>query len=557
MDEIIVIGALLLLTVIFVIMGIAEKHRYEKVIKERISAEYGKKPDAETAERLHLAEAYYREYPGKWDIDDITWSDLDMDRLFTVMNRTYSSAGEEMLYDMLRKPVFDEDELKRREESIVYFSEHKQEREQLQYLFASVGKNRYYSLYDYLRFAGELEGGDKLKYHIAAPILLLLAVAMIFVSTGTGILLTIAVVVANMVSYYRVKGRILPYYTNLRYILHVIAAGEQIGNLQLPVCEIEQDRIRQSVSGMGKFRSGAGIILAGEQNSGNPMEILRDYLYMLLHIDIIFFYRTYKEMNDKHDEIVEIERNLGMIEAMIAVASYRKSTGMWCLPVFDNTQSAVEIAHPLVEDAVTNSYSFSKPVLLTGSNASGKSTFLKTVALAMIMSQTIHTVCAGEYHTSFYRIYSSMALRDDLAGKESYFMAEIRAMSRILEAGEEDGPVVACFVDEVLRGTNTVERIAASTRILEFMAEKGYFCLAATHDIELTGLLEEEYDNYHFEEEIKDNDVLFNYRLQKGKATSRNAIRLLRLMGYDEEIVKKAETMAGKFVKENRWSKEN
>ena len=101
-------------------------------------------------------------------------------------------------------------------------------------------------------------------------------------------------------------------------------------------------------------------------------------------------------------------------------------------------------------------------------------------------------------------------------------MVEIRAMQRILEAGAKEGAKIACFVDEVLRGTNTVERIAASTEILKYMAQQGYFCAAATHDIELTSLLEEVYENYHFSEEIKDGDVLFNYRLQEGKAQTRN-----------------------------------
>lgn len=84
-----------------------------------------------------------------------------------------------------------------------------------------------------------------------------------------------------------------------------------------------------------------------------------------------------------------------------------------------------------------------------------------------------------------------------------------------------------CFVDEVLRGTNTVERISASTEILKSLSAEQVLCFAATHDVELTELLAKEYDNYHFEEEIVEGDVRFNYRLLTGKATTRNAIKLL------------------------------
>ncbi len=80
------------------------------------------------------------------------------------------------------------------------------------------------------------------------------------------------------------------------------------------------------------------------------------------------------------------------------------------------------------------------------------------------------------------------------------------------------------------------------------MAVSGILCFAATHDIELTELLGNEYDNYHFEEDVRDGDVYFNYRLMPGKATTRNAIRLLELMGFDPKIIEKAYGQAEEFV---------
>ena len=128
------------------------------------------------------------------------------------------------------------------------------------------------------------------------------------------------------------------------------------------------------------------------------------------------------------------------------------------------------------------------------------------------------------------------------------------SLKRILDRGYDTLPVL-CFVDEVLRGTNTVERISASTEILKSMAGEGVICFAATHDIELTALLQNQFDNYHFEEKIQDGDVLFNYELQEGKATSRNAIQLLRVMGYDSKIVESATERAAFFLKTGAWTK--
>ena len=110
-----------------------------------------------------------------------------------------------------------------------------------------------------------------------------------------------------------------------------------------------------------------------------------------------------------------------------------------------------------------------------------------------------------------------------------------------------------CFVDEVLRGTNTVERIAASSQILKSLNSENSMCFVATHDIELTSLLEDRYENYHFREEVTDGDVTFSYQLLPGKATTRNAIRLLSIMGYQENIIQKAEQMALEFVQNSHW----
>ena len=192
-------------------------------------------------------------------------------------------------------------------------------------------------------------------------------------------------------------------------------------------------------------------------------------------------------------------------------------------------------------------------VLLTGSNASGKSTFLKTAAVNAILAQTIHTCTADRYCAPLFRIYSSMSLRDDMESGESYYMVEIRALKRILDAAGKTETPVLCFVDEVLRGTNTVERIAASSQILASLGARNIFCFAATHDIELTELLRDRFDNYHFEEEVRDGDVAFPYRLLPGKAVTRNAIRLLELMGYDQRIIRLADEQARHFLETGEW----
>ena len=191
-------------------------------------------------------------------------------------------------------------------------------------------------------------------------------------------------------------------------------------------------------------------------------------------------------------------------------------------------------------------------VLLTGSNASGKSTFLKTVAINQILSQTVYTALAKSFETTFFNVMSSMALKDDIIGGQSYYIVEIRSLKRIIERMNEEVPLLV-FIDEVLKGTNTLERIAASSRILLSLATSKSLCFAATHDIELTFILENYYKNYHFEEQVSENEVIFDYTLRDGRAVTRNAIKLLSILGYPDEIIESATQMAQNYLSTNEW----
>ena len=149
-----------------------------------------------------------------------------------------------------------------------------------------------------------------------------------------------------------------------------------------------------------------------------------------------------------------------------------------------------------------------------------------------------------------------MSLKDSLETGESYYMAEINSIKRILES-KKSGNDVLCFLDEVLRGTNTVERVAAATEILRYLSGSNIITIAATHDIELTYILEKVYNNYFFREEIKKEDdkedIYFSYKLNSGRSDTRNALLLLKVMGYPEEIYENAGKLSEGFLNTGKW----
>jgi DNA mismatch repair ATPase MutS len=147
-----------------------------------------------------------------------------------------------------------------------------------------------------------------------------------------------------------------------------------------------------------------------------------------------------------------------------------------------------------------------------------------------------------------------MAVRDNVVEGDSYFIAELKSLRRILNALSSEVHVL-CFVDEILKGTNTIERIAASAAILDYLADRNCLCMVASHDIELTELQEEIYDNLHFREQITETGIEFDYRIRPGRTTTRNAIKLLSHMQYPQEVVGKAEALAGHFTATRKWQK--
>lgn len=100
-----------------------------------------------------------------------------------------------------------------------------------------------------------------------------------------------------------------------------------------------------------------------------------------------------------------------------------------------------------------------------------------------------------------------------------------------------------------------MERVAASSQLLQALSVRNAMCFAATHDIELTYLLEKNFENYHFEEQLSEGDISFDYCLRKGRADSRNAIRLLSVIGFEEELVQKAQKRVELFLKEGVWTR--
>lgn len=557
--------AVIIMTFIFLIWR--DNRKRKAMIRKKIRRTYGNVPEREydAGDIQNISQYFRRKQNEKFVIDDITWNDLDMDRVYMLVNQTMSSPGEEVLYAMMRMPVFSKEEMEKRERLITFFSNHEKEREEMQLLLSDLGKTRFGSLSETIL---ALEHAPKVSVGIHAGMLAVLLGTIAIVLPMfplQGFFLIFLLSIANITIYYAGSDRKLieAYLDCFSSLLGMLGAADRMETVDWPEVQEQMEHIREGKKVFSHLRRRAVFLTSKNNGSGDPMQILMDYIRMVFHVDILTYNATLKEVQNKTGAIMTLVEHIGELDAAISIASFRNLLPLQCRPRFyeygkeglDKERiylEATDLYHPLISEAVANSVRVEGGTLITGSNASGKSTFLKNMAINAILAQTLNTCTCAAYEAPFLKVMTSMALRDDLLGGESYFIVEIKSLKRILDESQKQEPML-CIIDEVLRGTNTIERIAASSRILRSLALNWVLPMAATHDIELSYILEKYYKNYHFEEEVREHQVVFNYLLQKGRAATRNAIRLLDMLEYDKKIVEDAKKAAEEFERTGAW----
>ncbi len=240
---------------------------------------------------------------------------------------------------------------------------------------------------------------------------------------------------------------------------------------------------------------------------------------------------------------------LGQIEMASSLAQFSASHPEYAFPQMDPesqgspTLVAEEVGHPLLPPSkrVVNDFTLSglgSITLITGSNMSGKSTFLRTLGINVCLAQAGGPVCARSFSAPRMRIFCSLRIKDDLEMGLSYFYAEVKRLKQILDAAADTtAPPVLFLIDEIFKGTNNQERIIGSTAYLKALVKSHGLGLVTTHDLELTGLAAEnrKISNAYFKESVGGGLLVFDYRLHKGLCSETNALRIMAMEGLPIE----------------------
>ena len=236
-------------------------------------------------------------------------------------------------------------------------------------------------------------------------------------------------------------------------------------------------------------------------------------------------------------------KNLATIESLSSIGNLSFNHPDWCFPILTDTKGTFiteEMGHPLIVPAkiVTNSFSTEdtgKLNLITGSNMAGKSTFLRSVGVNTVLAMTGAPVCARKLILHPTKIISTMRVNDNLEESTSTFYAELKKLKTIIEAVNKQENVLL-LLDEILRGTNSFDRHTGSEALIKQLIQKKAVGLLATHDLELAKLMNQYPSaiiNYHFDVQVNNEELYFDYKLKRGICQSMNASLLMKKIGIE------------------------
>lgn len=269
-------------------------------------------------------------------------------------------------------------------------------------------------------------------------------------------------------------------------------------------------------------------------------------MFMLVNILTLWDYQCMVELERWKQESGRLLGTwlqvLGEVEALSSLANIRFEHPDWGMPTVTGDSgglSAQRMGHPLItRNRICNDFDLNEPAriaVITGSNMSGKSTFLRTVGINLVLAYSGAPVCAEAFRCSVMRLWTSMRVADNLEQNISSFYAELLRIKRVVAAARA-GERVCFLLDEIFKGTNSHDRHQGARALIRQLQKQGAYGLISTHDLELGELQKESHGrirNYHFREYYEGEAIRFDYTLRTGISTTRNALYLIRLVGID------------------------
>lgn len=479
-------------------------------------------------------------------VDDSTWSDLGLDDVFAAIDRTTGMPGRQVLYHHLRTYEADPAILAERARQHALFRRDAALRERIQLISDRLdGPGAAYLAPLLLGSLPELPPAAwlfrLLSWLTPACLIGMFVIPPLFLPA-------LLLVCINVGIYATYGQKILPHFAGFSQVVALLDSAAELGGLADPHQLPQLARLRASAGLIATVRRRIGWLVVDRTALPEMVQALFGYLNMLCLLDIGIFLRALHGLRAHRAALVEVFEAVGSLDASIAVASYLESVPVATVPelVARRHFDLTGVYHPLIPDAVDNLFcATDRSALIAGPNMAGKTAFVRTIGLNLILAQTLHFCLARCAVVPRAIVRSAIRREDALAEGSSYFFTEIK---QVLEFTRLDAsaPLHVFLIDEIFRGTNTVERIASSAAVLRHLAQN-HLVFATTHDFELQEILADSYALFHFSDRVLDGHYGFDYHIHAGPVRSRNAIKLLALSGYPVAITDEATTLASRL----------
>ncbi len=483
-------------------------------------------------------------------VDEKTWSDLDFDFLFEKLDGNVSGIGQQYLYHILKKYEKSEKKLKKRFELFSAMKDNQTLRESVQLnLFGLAGVSSYFIAY--LLYGKSL---PFTKYYPVFFVFSALSIISLILIAANGVFLFIAlaVLLINLIVHKIFSKKIYEYFTGFSAFNSLIGSAVAVSKIKSTNNVDEIVFLKKKKNLLVSLRKKLGYLVVDKEQLNDLALIAIDYMNMFMLFDVIAYYRSVNALLKNREDLRAVFEAVASLDAAVSVASYLEGNPDYCNPVFDDSDeiSFTNLRHPLIENAVPNTLeNISGSVLITGSNMSGKTTFIKTVGINALLSQTLYFCLSEEFKTPKMYVQSAIRRDGNLEEGKSYFFAEIERIKDFMKLSESDNKYLF-LIDEIFRGTNTIERLAASTAVLKYLGRKNKV-FVTTHDVELQELLKESFSMHHFSEQVEGDEFFFNYKIKSGPCSSGNAIKLLEIMNYPKSVIDEANFRADKLLSNN------
>ena len=520
------IGGLLLL---FILVSFVLKWYESRKLKKDVEQLWDKRTPLESSDSLYVSFHNYfvnimehEDTDERNIVDDETWNDLDVSQLMKKINFSFTTIGDEILYAALRNSLA-EGTIK--EDFIEKIKNDTKYRKEISYKLAKLGRA---GNSDTSKFMYEtIPNKTYQPLFLILSLLPIIGVFLFFVNPLLSFSTILIGLGANAYFSMKHKNATGLEYRDIFYAISIIITAGKMDS-------------KYNRSGLRRLSFLSPLFINEDQVKELNIAVqLFTSFKLLFLIDYHLYHMIYKTINKHHALYKEAWHHVADIDLHYSIAMWRETLPYYSEPIkqVDTHLTTDELYHPLIDDAVDNALDFTEDILLTGSNAAGKSTFMKAIGLNIIMSNGLHTSTSKYFKYTPGKVISSMDISDSVIDGDSYFISEVKSLKRIIDEIEDFEGIVYCIIDEIFKGTNTIERLAAGEALLRYLHDKDNVNLiVATHDLELTELLSEEMAFYHFSESMLEDDVYFDYKIKDGVAKTSNAIELLRLHDFPDEI---------------------